>query len=92
MPPLPHTTISPSIHSLLVTGTIGIDTVETPTARVEHVLGGSASYFAAAASRLAPVRLVGVVGEDFPAQHRLQLESLGQVDLLGLETRKGGKT
>lgn len=79
-------------HSLLVTGTIGIDTVETPSARAEHVLGGSAAYFAAAASRLAPVRLVGVVGDDFPAHHRARLESLGEVDLRGLETRAGGRT
>ncbi len=78
--------------SLLVTGTIGIDTVETPTARAERVLGGSAAYFAAAASRLAPVRLVGVVGDDFPAQHRALLEGLNSVDLRGLETRAGGKT
>ena len=50
---------------LLVTGTIGIDTVETPYGRAEDVLGGSAVYFSFAASLLAPVRLVGVVGEDF---------------------------
>jgi len=78
--------------SLLVTGTIGIDTVETPSARAERVLGGSAAYFAAAASRLAPVRLVGVVGGDFPAEHRARLESLGGVDLRGLETRTDGRT
>jgi len=78
--------------SLLVTGTIGIDTVETPTARAERVLGGSAAYFAAAASRLAPVRLVGVVGDDLPAHHRTLLEGLRGVDLAGLETRAGGKT
>jgi len=58
-----ETTPTTTPHSLLVTGTIGIDTVETPSARAEHVLGGSAAYFAAAASRLAPVRLVGVVGD-----------------------------
>ncbi|MFN9078893.1 MAG: PfkB family carbohydrate kinase, partial [bacterium] len=78
--------------SLLVTGTIGIDTVETPSARAERVLGGSAAYFAAAASRLAPVRLVGVVGDDLPAHHRTILEGLKGVDLRGLETRAGGKT
>jgi sugar/nucleoside kinase (ribokinase family) len=89
---MPLPSAAPQPRSLLVTGTIGIDTVETPTARAELVLGGSASYFAAAASRLAPVRLVGVVGEDFPAHHRRQLETLGAVDLLGLETRAGGKT
>ena len=78
--------------SLLVTGTIGIDTVETPSARAERVLGGSAAYFAAAASRLAPVRLVGVVGEDWPTAHRGALEGLAGVDLRGLETRAGAKT
>ncbi len=77
---------------LLVTGTIGIDTVETPVARADRVLGGSAAYFAAAASRLTPVRLVGVVGDDLPASHRSMLEGLGGVDLRGLETRAGGKT
>ena len=78
--------------SLLVTGTIGIDTVETPVARAERVLGGSTAYFAAAASRLAPVRLVGVVGDDLPAHHRTILEGLERVDLRGLETRDGSKT
>jgi sugar/nucleoside kinase (ribokinase family) len=79
-------------HSLLVTGTIGIDTVETPSARADRVLGGSAAYFAAAASRLAPVRMVGVVGDDWPSEHRAILEGLQGVDLRGLETRAGGKT
>jgi sugar/nucleoside kinase (ribokinase family) len=83
---------SPSATSLLVTGTIGIDTVETPSARAERVLGGSAAYFAAAASRLGPVRLVGVVGDDWPAHHRTILEGLPGVDLRGLEMRAGGKT
>ena len=86
------TTTGATPLSLLVTGTIGIDTVETPTARAERVLGGSAAYFAAAASRLAPVRLVGVVGDDLPAHHRTVLEGLKGVDLRGLETRAGGKT
>jgi cytidine kinase len=87
-----HPSAGNGSNALLVTGTIGIDTVETPTARAERVLGGSAAYFAAAASRLCPVRLVGVVGDDFPAHHRSRLETLGAVDLGGLETRAGGKT
>ena len=53
--------------SLLVTGSIGIDTVETPFGKRQDVIGGSAIYFAYAASFFAPVRLVGVVGEDCPA-------------------------
>ncbi len=77
--------------SLLVTGTIGIDTVETPHGRAESVLGGSACYFAFAASLLTPVRLVGVVGEDFPAEFR-ELFRDRPIDLDGLETRKGAKT
>ena len=52
--------------SLLVTGSIGIDTVETPAGRREDVVGGSAIYFSYAASFFSPVRLVGVVGEDHP--------------------------
>ena len=51
--------------SLLVTGSIGIDTVETPHGRVEDALGGSAVYFSLAAALFTPVRMVGVVGEDF---------------------------
>src|SRR5207248_8785053 len=52
--------------SLLVTGSIGIDTVETPFGKRGEVIGGSAIYFAYAASFFTPVRLVGVVGEDCP--------------------------
>ena len=52
--------------SLLVTGSIGIDTVETPYGKRDDVLGGSAIYFSYAASFFTPVRLVGVVGEDAP--------------------------
>ena len=77
--------------SLLVTGTIGIDTVETTERRVEGVLGGSAAYFAYAASLLAPVRLVGVVGEDFPRAF-LDLFKKRPIDTAGLEVRRGSKT
>ncbi len=74
--------------SLLVVGSVGLDTVETPHGRVEDVLGGSASFFSAAASYFAPVRLVGVVGEDFPDAHRRFLVARG-VDVSGLQTRPG---
>ncbi|MBI5763070.1 MAG: sugar kinase [Planctomycetes bacterium] len=77
--------------SLLVTGTIGIDTVETPYGKAPDVLGGSAVYFAFAASLLSPVRLVGAVGEDFPAGFRDLLKTR-PIDTAGLETRKGSKT
>lgn len=77
---------------LIVTGTIGIDTIHGPTGSAEAVMGGSAAYFAAAASHLAPVRLVGVVGEDWPDEHRRMLESFPGIDLAGLEVRAGGET
>lgn len=77
--------------SLLVTGTIGIDTIDTPSGRADSVLGGSATYFAFAARLLAPVRLVGVVGDDLPAPFRQALNTLG-IDTAGLETRTGSKT
>lgn len=77
--------------ALLVTGSIGLDTLETPAGRRENVIGGSAIYFAYAASFFTPVRLVGVVGEDHPA-HLLALFNGRDVDASGLEVRKGSKT
>ena len=77
---------------LIVTGTIGIDTIHGPTGSADAVMGGSAAYFAAAASHLAPVRLVGLVGDDWPADHRAMLESFPGIDLSGLEVRPGGET
>ena len=78
--------------SLIVTGTIGIDTVETPTGSAERVLGGSCPYFAVAASFLAPVRVVAAAGGNWPAEHRHTLESFKGIDLAGLEIRPGSKT
>lgn len=77
--------------SLLVTGTVGIDSVETPHGKVTDVLGGSACYFSLAASLLTPVRLVCVVGDDFPARFR-DIFTGRQIDLAGMETRAGSKT
>src|SRR6185503_3169586 len=76
---------------LLVTGSIGIDTVETPFGKRDDVLGGSAIYFAYAASFFTPVRLVGAVGEDAPQSIYSVFEGR-DVDTTGLETRKGSKT
>jgi sugar/nucleoside kinase (ribokinase family) len=78
--------------SLAVTGTIGIDTVYTPRERREGVLGGSAAYFAAGASFLSPVRLVAVVGDDWPSAHRDALSRFTGVCTQGLETRPGSRT
>jgi sugar/nucleoside kinase (ribokinase family) len=77
--------------SLLVTGSIGIDTVETPFGKRDDVIGGSAIYFSYAASFFTPVRLVGVVGEDCP-KHYFDLFNDREVDTGGLEVRKGSKT
>ncbi len=78
--------------SLLVTGSIGIDTVETPSGKVADALGGSSIYFAQAASFFHPVRLVGVVGEDCPKDFLSPLAANSRIDLAGLEVRKGSKT
>ena len=78
--------------SLLVTGSIGIDTVEAPSGKAVGTLGGSSVYFAQAASYFAPVRLVGVVGDDCPAGFLDPLKANPKVDLGGLEVRAGSKT
>ena len=74
--------------SILVVGSVAFDTIETPYGRAEEVLGGSAAYFAIAASYFARVKLVAVVGADFPAHERAFLASR-DIDLEGLEVRKG---
>ena len=76
--------------SVLVVGSVALDTVETPFGRVEEVLGGSASYFGYAASLFAPVRLVGVVGEDFPEHYLEEFRRRG-IDIAGL-VRQPGRT
>ena len=73
---------------LLVVGSVALDTVETQVATRTEVLGGSASYFSAAASFLTSVGLVAVVGDDFPEEHSQFLSRLG-VDSQGLEQRVG---
>lgn len=73
---------------ILVVGSVAFDSVSTPAGSVERVWGGSAIYFAAAASLFAKVRLVGVVGEDFDEEPVAFLTSRG-VDLSGLERRPG---
>jgi sugar/nucleoside kinase (ribokinase family) len=80
--------------SLLVTGTVGIDTVHAPTGSAENVLGGSAVYFGAAASLLSPtkVRLVAAAGEDLPDAHLEVLRSFENLCLAGLEVRAGSET
>lgn len=74
--------------SLLVVGSTAFDTIETPHGNAADCLGGSSTYFALAARLFAPVRLVSVVGTDFPAAHRALLAERG-IDLAGLETKAG---
>lgn len=76
--------------SLLVVGSVALDSVETPFGKEEDVLGGSATFFSTAASFFTPVRLVAVVGEDFPERHVSFLQQRG-IDLSGL-VRQPGKT
>ena len=77
---------------VLVVGTVTLDTVETPQKRVEDVLGGSGTYAAVAASFFGnPVRLVGVVGADFPQDYTDYLQTQG-ICLDGLKRVKNGKT
>jgi sugar/nucleoside kinase (ribokinase family) len=77
--------------SLLVTGSLGIDTVETPYGKRDDVIGGSAVYFSYASSFFTPVRLVGAVGEDCP-KSLLSVFEGRDIDTTGLEIRKGSKT
>jgi sugar/nucleoside kinase (ribokinase family) len=74
--------------SVLVVGSVALDSVETPFGKAEGVLGGSATFFSASASLFTPVQLVGVVGSDYPVD---QLEPLAKrgVDLAGLEQADG---
>ncbi len=74
--------------SIVVVGSVAFDDVTTPSGSEKDVLGGSATHFAIAASFLAPVRLVAVVGEDFGEEDRRPLLERG-VDLAGLEVARG---
>ena len=74
--------------SLLVVGSVALDTIETPFGKAENALGGSATFFSAAASLFCPVQLVGVVGNDFPLDALGFLRARG-VDLGGLDRRRG---
>ncbi len=74
--------------SIAVLGSVAIDTVETPYARRDRILGGSATYFAAAARLTTGVGLIGVVGDDFRPEYQTALERLG-IDTTMLERRIG---
>jgi sugar/nucleoside kinase (ribokinase family) len=74
--------------SVLVVGSVALDSVETPFGKADEVLGGSANYFAASASHQTQVQLVGVVGSDYPMEKLEPLKARG-IDFAGLETAEG---
>ena len=76
--------------SLLVVGSVAFDGIETPFGKVDKTLGGAASYFALAASHFTPVRVVGIVGDDFTDRAKAILRGRnGQIDLEGLDRASG---
>ena len=81
----PHTSLR---MSLLVVGSVALDSVETPFGKADEVLGGSANYFSASASHQTPVQLVGVIGSDYPVEKLEPLKARG-VDFAGLERAEG---
>tara|TARA_Y100000590_G_scaffold421322_1_gene524869 strand:+ start:738 stop:1652 length:915 start_codon:yes stop_codon:yes gene_type:complete len=75
----------------IVLGTIGIDDIETPTASVTGVLGGSATYASVAATFYSPCGIISIIGSDFDDQHQRLLEQRS-IDLGGLQVIEGGET
>jgi len=74
--------------SVLIVGSTALDSIKTPKAENPRLLGGSASHAAVAASFFSPVKLIGVVGEDFPKRY-LQLYRRHGIDLAGLQIKPG---
>src|SRR5580700_8497824 len=74
--------------SILVVGSVAFDGIETPSGRVERVLGGAATHFSLAASYFTDVRVIAVVGEDFTAENEGVMTRRG-VDMRGLQHAKG---
>jgi sugar/nucleoside kinase (ribokinase family) len=74
--------------TLLVVGSVALDSVETPFGKAESVIGGAGTFFSASAMHFSPVQLVGVVGSDYPVE-KLEPLRAGGVDLSGLERAEG---
>jgi sugar/nucleoside kinase (ribokinase family) len=74
--------------SLLITGSVALDSVKTPTEEHHDLLGGSASYASVAASFFAPVNMVGIVGTDFPKKY-IELYRKHGINLNGLQVADG---
>jgi sugar/nucleoside kinase (ribokinase family) len=74
--------------TVLVVGSVALDSVETPFGKADEVLGGSGTFFSASASHFTPVQLVGVVGDDYPVD-KLEALRARNVDLSGVERAEG---
>ena len=74
--------------AIVVVGSVALDTIETPFGKLDDALGGAASYFSLAASLYAPVNLVAVIGDDFPARYLDELRAR-PIDLTGLRSVPG---
>ena len=74
--------------SVLCVGSVALDSVKTPFGEVDDALGGSAVFFAAAASLYTPLQVVGVIGSDYPKEKLAFLSERG-VDLSGVEEAEG---
>ena len=74
--------------SVLIVGSTALDSIKTPKAENPRLLGGSASHAAVAASFFSPVKMIGVVGDDFPKRY-LQLYRRHGIDLAGLQVKPG---
>ncbi len=94
--PVHHDAVdAPHVHrtntdasTVLVVGSVALDSIETPFGKADDVLGGSGMYFSSSASHFAPIQVVGVVGSDYPIEKLEPLRKRG-VDLSGLEQAEG---
>lgn len=80
------------MSEILVVGSLAYDSLKSPEGEAPRCLGGSANYFSVAASHYAPVRVVGVVGEDYSDEDMNVLKSRKNVDVKGIQKVAGGKT
>lgn len=76
------------VMSVLIVGSVALDTIKTPFGSVKEALGGSAIYASYAASFFSPVKVVGVVGDDFPKKYLQQLAKRN-IDISGIEIKEG---
>jgi sugar/nucleoside kinase (ribokinase family) len=76
------------VSHILVVGSVGYDTIVTPSGRVENTLGGSANYFSVPAALYAPIKVVGVVGKDYSAQDFAVMNECG-IDTSGIQVQEG---